>query len=86
MVRGAVRRGAWSPPRPGETYLEALGRLREAQLTAESEVMRQVRASLEKEPASVWQREPEWIPVDAPVELSEDELLVLQEREAERQR
>ena len=74
------------PPRPGEMYPERLGRLWEAQITAESEVMRQVGAPLEEEPAPVWPREPEWVPVGSPVELTEDELLVEEERAADRRR
>lgn len=73
------------PDRPGESYEEKLGRLREARLTAESEILRQVGAPLEQEePAAVWPREPAWTPIGAPLELTEDELLVLAEREADR--
>jgi hypothetical protein len=73
------------PDRPGEDYLVKLARLREARITAESEILRQVGAPLEQEdPAEAWPREPAWTPIGAPLELSEDELLVVAEREADR--
>jgi len=75
------------PDRPGEEYLTKLARLREARLTAESEIMRQVGAPLEQEESeAVWPREPAWTPIGAPVELSEDELLIEQEYQEERRR
>ena len=55
------------PARPGETYQERLGRLREARITAESEAMRQVGVlEEEEEPATNWPGATGWMPVAGP--------------------
>ena len=74
------------PDRPGEPYEKKLGRLREAQLTAESDILAQLGAPLEDEPAEAWPREPAWTPIGAPVELTPEELLIEEEHQAERRR
>lgn len=57
------------PTRRGETYQERLGRLREARITAESEVMRRVGAPMEEEePATNWPGATGWMPVAGPAD------------------
>lgn len=74
------------PARPGETYTDRLGRLREARISAESDIMASVGAPLEEEPAEGLgsRMVTDWMALDGPVQLTEDELLIEQEREAER--
>jgi len=55
------------PARAGETYQERLGRLREARITAESEIMRQVGTPEEnEEPVPIWPGPTGWMPVAGP--------------------
>jgi hypothetical protein len=48
------------PSRPGEDYLDRLGRLREARISAESDVLRQVMATEEDRPAP-WPGSTGWL-------------------------
>ena len=54
------------PARAGETYQERLGRLREARITAESEILRRVGAPEDDEPMPKFPRTTDWIPIVGP--------------------
>lgn len=54
------------PAWPGETYQQRLGLLREARITAESEILRRVGAPEDDEPMPNFPRTTDWIPMVGP--------------------
>lgn len=79
------------PDRPGETYLQKLGRLREAQMTAESDILReQVLLAPESEADGdpKWPGDAPWQPLvreaDDPDPVWQEELARIREIEQER--